>query len=337
MLRRLEYVSFIACIILLAVLAPVLLFAVRDRISNQTLYAENQELTVSGILTNNYIEYDAVRYTTYLYNKSLGVEYEVTELDSTLGDGEILELLSAAFVYDSLDFDMFSKNVTTVSNTQYAVYNAEDHTDIIFLLTLITIEMNTGYRVVTDSGHEVSWDMARILVDLQTGMLYFMGLYYIADHFAAYDGLFSDSALAAAVTYSEMMRDRIPDMTEYTYLDLVLSEFAYFKDVLEKNISYAEYYSSMGYVDVDGFFDLTSEDGFFTGVQLDPGQSMVSFPICFAAFTPDRSTCVPVELTTQFNTYEVGDFADYQCNLCIGIREFARLIPEFNYRSPSVG
>ena len=55
MFKRLKYILFIACVLLLVLSAPVFLFAIQDRVSNQSVYAENQELTVSGVLTNNYI------------------------------------------------------------------------------------------------------------------------------------------------------------------------------------------------------------------------------------------------------------------------------------------
>ncbi|MCD7752114.1 MAG: hypothetical protein LUI10_10320 [Lachnospiraceae bacterium] len=338
MRQRLKYLFFIVCIILLALMAPVFLFSLKDRIDNQTLYAENQDITVSDILTNNYIEDDGERYTTWLYHQSQGVEYAVMELDSTLSDEELSALLLKTFLYQEADYSFIRMGITSVSHTQYAVYNTEDHTDIIFLLTLITIQMYRGSS---------SYDTLRILVDSQTGMLYFMGIYYAwnlyedADNYNQYSGIFSDDAGWAVASYQELLYTNISDLylSCSELIGLCLSPFL---DHMTGDVSCVEARSDSTFTAVEGFADLTGDSGYLTGVEFTVYKEATTFPISTAVYTSDGDSYVTVTFTTQFNKWvsyfqEDSDFGPYQCNLCIGLEDMAFLLPEFYYWKPSVG
>lgn len=347
MRQRLKYLFFIVCIILLALMAPVFLFSLKDRIDNQTLYAENQDITVSDILTNNYIEDDGERYTTYLYNLSQGAEYSVMELDSTLSDEELSALLLKTFLYQEADYSFIRMGITSVSHTQYAVYNTEDHTDIIFLLTLITIQMYSGSAVVTEDYD--SYDTLRILVDSQTGMLYFMGIYYAWNlyedsddyDYNRYSGIFSDEVGWAAAAYQDLWSMNITDL----YLscsELIGMCLSPFLDHMTGDVSCVEARGDSAFTAVEGFKDLTGDSGYLTGVEFTVYKEATTFPISTAVYTSDGDSYVTVTFTTQFNKWvsyfqEDSDFGPYQCNLCIGLEDMAFLLPEFYYWKPSVG
>lgn len=345
MRRRIKYLLFIVCIILLALLAPVFLFSLKDQIDNQTLYAENQDITVSDILTNNYIEDDGERYTTWLYNQSQGVEYAVMELDSTLSDEELSALLLKTFPYQDDDYSFIRMGVTSVSHTQYAVYNTEDHTDIIFLLTLITIQMYSGGAVAAEDYG--SYDTLRLLVDSQTGMLYFMGVYYAwnlyedADNYNQYSGIFSDDAGWAVAAYQELLYTDITDLhiSGSQLIGMCLSPFL---DHMTGDVSCVDDRKDSTFTAVDGFEDLTGDSGYLTGVEFTVYKEATTFPISAAVYTSDGDSYVTVTFTAQFNKWvyyfqEDNDFDPYECNLCIGLEDMAFLLEKFNYWKPSVG
>ena len=346
MLHRIKYLFFTLGIILLALTAPVILFNVQDRIVNQTLYAENQDISVSSILTNNYIEDDAERYTTFLYNQPQGVEYAVMELDSTLSEEDTLNLLSTAFLNEDNEYAVITQDVASVSNTQYAVYNTEDHSDIMFLLTLITIDMYSDWIETSDDGNQYRYDTARILVDSQTGMLYFMGVYYAHNYYededyAEYGWLFLNDTDAAASAFQDDICSRylIFDM-DFSCIDIIARCMNPFWDVIEEDVSYVQAREDSTYVPVEWNYELAKEYGFVTGVELTAFQSATTFPIGFAVRAADEDAYVTVFCTVQFNKLDrvqMSTFGQYQCNLCIGLEEMAFLLPEFNYMKPSVG
>ncbi len=346
MLHRIKYLFFILGIILLALTAPVILFIVQDRLDNQTLHAENQDISVSSILTNNYIEDDAERYTTFLYNQSQGVEYAVMELDSTLSEEDTLNLLSTAFLNEDNEYAIITQDVASVSNTQYAVYNTEDHSDIMFLLTLITIDMYSDLIETSDDGNQYRYDTARILVDSQTGMLYFMGVYYAHNYYededyAKYVSLFLYDTDAAASAFQDDICSRylIFDM-DFSCVDIIAHCVNPFRDVIVEDASYVQAREDSTYVPVEWYYELAREYGFVTGVELTNFKQTTTFPVGFAVRTSHEDSYVSVFCTVQFNMVEKnqpGDFERYQCNLCIGLEEMAFLLPEFNYMKPAVG
>ncbi|MCD7864106.1 MAG: hypothetical protein LUG61_11540 [Lachnospiraceae bacterium] len=346
MIHRLKYLFFMIGIILLALTASIFLFTFQDRIDNQTLYAENQDLSISSILTNNYIEDDAERYTTFLYNQSQHVKYAVVELDSTLSEEEVLELLAAAFLNEKDDFVVITQEIASVSGTQYAVYNTEDHSDIMFLLTLITIDMYSNQVEMSDSGEQYRYDTAKILIDSQTGMLYFMGIYYAHnyyedDDYGEYGDLFLNDPDAAASAFLNMISNQTSVFdTDLSCMNLIECCLTPFQDVIVGDVSYVEDRKDSTYVPMDGYADLTQDSGFLTGVELTGFQLATTFPIGFAARTDNEDTYVTVFCTVQFNKLDYSQkstFGPYQCDFCIGLEEMAYLFGEFNYRKPSVG
>ncbi len=349
MLRRLEYLLFVICIILAALFTPKFLFAIQDRTDNQTVYAEYQEINISSVLVSNYIEDDAERYTAYLYRKSQGTRYEAMELESSLSTGEILSLLlKALYREDSGDYfydfsDFFDGNVMSLSSTQYAVYNAEDHSDIMFLTTLITIVLDNGNPLISDDGNITTYDTIRILVDSQTGALYFIGFYYVHNFYEAYGGLFTDNdANAAAEVYSDLFYDLVFDMQSLTYADLwAMAVYPYIYDEenwLVASSRYAEpSMADYDYTEIGWAYELTQDNGFLTGVKFPVYGECVDFYISFAVKSPEEvpstleSSYVTVTAVTQINTYESEEYSKYGSNVCISLWDFASLFPEFNY------
>ncbi|MCD8067817.1 MAG: hypothetical protein LUE87_02775 [Lachnospiraceae bacterium] len=349
MLRRLEYLLFVVCIVLIALLAPKFLFSIQDRAGSQTVYAEHQEINISSVLVSNYIEDDAERYTTYLYLKSQGTRYEVMELEGSLSTGEIVTLLLKAlyradntdgYVYDFSDF--FDGSVMGLSSTQYAVYNAEDHSDIMFLATLITVYLDNGDPLISDDGNITTYDTIRVLVDSQTGALYFIGLYY-THNYEAYEGLFADNdANAAAKVYSELFYDLVFDMSNLSYADLTaMVIYPYVgEDWLVMSSLYAEpSMADSDYTEIGWSFELTREDGFLTGVKFPVYEKCVDFYLSFAVKSPEEvpgaqeSSYVTVTAVTQINTYESEEYSKYGSNVCVGLWDLTSLFPEFNFRT----
>ncbi|MCD8130198.1 MAG: hypothetical protein LUE16_02790 [Lachnospiraceae bacterium] len=349
MLRRLEYLLFVACIVLIALLAPKFLFSIQDRAGNQTVYAQYQEINISSVLVSNYIEDDAERYTTYLYRKSQGTRYEVMELEGSLSTGEIVTLLLKAlyrvddtggYVYDFSEF--FDESVMGLSSTQYAVYNAEDHSDIMFLATMITVYLDNGNPLISDDGNITTYDMIRVLVDSQTGALYFIGLYYMQNFYEEYEGLFlNNDAEAAAEVYSDLFSDLVFDMSNLSYADLtVMVIYPYVgEDWLVEGSRYAEpSVADYDYTEIGWSFELTQEDGFLTGVKFPVYEKRVDFYLSFAVKSPEEvpgaqeSSYMTVTAVTQINTYEAEEYSKYGSNVCVGLWDLTSLFPEFNYR-----
>ncbi|MCD8327302.1 MAG: hypothetical protein LUC90_11700 [Lachnospiraceae bacterium] len=349
MLRRLEYLLFVACVILAAIFAPRFMFAIQDRANNQTVYAEYKEMNISSVLVSNYIEDDAERYTTYLYRKSLGAEFEAMELEGSLNNGEILELLQEAlgmddYYYDAgygYGFEMFSGNVLTLESTQYAIYDSQDHSDIMFLVTLISIYLDSGHDKLSDDGNLTHHEGIKVLVDSQTGALYFIGFYYYYNPFEDFN-LFSGSAYDAVKAYERIMYDdQVPNMSSHTYAEMmVLPLTSYVMDDWKvEDVYHVELEDDTKYTEVDSIGDFDWESGFLTTVEtinMDEGD-YTTFRINFAVKSPEdvptaqESSYVTVTTLTQFNTYEAGEYFRYEANLCIGLENFADLIPEFNF------
>ncbi|MCD7864107.1 MAG: hypothetical protein LUG61_11545 [Lachnospiraceae bacterium] len=312
MLKRLEYILFIVCVLFLALCAPVFLFAVRDRISNQTVYAENQELTVSGVLTNNYIEDDAERLYEYLVSRESGGEYQVVELDSRLNTGEVLTLLKTAFHYDELSYGMIDGAVTTQANTQYAICSAQDASDILFLVTCVTL-MQRGGDQDTDR-------LYRILVDSQTGALYFMSVYYGrtedgANHKSFDEDIFSDSYGWAYEASMDEFFSEIDGLSGYTCYDLLLE--------------FVDWYGSGGNDELVYYYADQAVDP----ADIDYSEATrTTLSMRFPSGGQTGDSSVTVEVVTQFGSGDIitGGLT-YECRLCMGIADFAVWIPRFGY------
>ncbi|MCD7806315.1 MAG: hypothetical protein LUH19_03130, partial [Lachnospiraceae bacterium] len=300
MLRRLEYLLFVICVILAALFAPRFLFAIQDRANNQTVYAEYREINVSSVLVSNYIENDAERYITYLYHKSQGTEYEVMELDGSLSNGEILVLLQEALTPEFLGytdsygygFEMYDGDVVNLTSTQYAIYDAQDHSDIMFLATLITITLDSGRVKFSDDGNLTYYDVIKVLVDSQTGALYFIGFYYLYNPFED-TNIFSSSPYEAVKAYDDLLYERVPDMESHSCAELwTLSVSPYLvDDWMVEEAYHVELEEDAKYTDVSELADFNQEDGFVTRVETNSfigGGEYVTFQVGFAVKSPEE-------------------------------------------------
>ncbi|MCD7818648.1 MAG: hypothetical protein LUH07_06310 [Lachnospiraceae bacterium] len=349
MLKRLEYILFIVCVIFLALCAPVFLFAVRDRISNQTVYAENQELTVSGVLTNNYIEDDAERLYEYLVSRESGGEYQVVELDSRLNTGEVLTLLKTAFHYDELSYGMIDGAVTTQANTQYAICSAQDASDILFLVTCVTL-MQRGGDQDTDR-------LYRILVDSQTGALYFMSVYYGrtedgANHKSFDEDIFSDSYGWAYEASMDEFFSEIDGLSGYTCYDLLLEFVDWYGSGGSfsgtSSVSVSESAVNMVTETANIARDSASDYGnrvtydelvyYYADQAVDPADidyseaTRTTLTMRFPSGGQTGDSSVTVEVITQFGSGDIITGGQtYECRLCMGIADFAVWIPRFGY------
>lgn len=328
MFKRLKYILFIAGVLFLVLSAPIFLFAVQDRISNQSVYAENQELTVSGVLTNNYIEDDAERMSTYLLSKENGAEYQVVELDSRLDTGEILSLLQTAFHYDELSYGMIDGNITSQANTQYAICSAEDASDIMFLVTCITLLQHGGEKEVSR--------LYRILVDSQTGVLYFISVYYgdsgdgrkdKSYDLDIFSGIYS---WAYEATVDEFL-DEIDGLNGYTGYDLLL-EFAdwYGSDSPVSGVSNSSTLNEVA--DYDDLIYYYADQAIDTAVLDISAVNRTTLTMQFPAGGQSGNSDLEVEIVAQ---YGKGDIVTgglkYNCRMCMGIADFAVWIPRFGY------
>ncbi len=327
MSRRLEYILFIAGVLLVSLLAPVILFAVRDRISNRSVYAENQEISISAVLTNNYIEDDALRMATYLANKENGVEYQVVELDSKLTAKEVLTRLHTAFHYDGSAYEMIIGDITSQTNTQYAICNADDASDIMFLVTCITLIQHGGTSDISR--------LYRILVDSQTGALYFMSVYYANSGYARESKSFNQGIFTGSywTAYDESLDEFfsvIDGLNDISCFDLL--------------VYFADWYGSDTYNDGDFSISATDSDSSFevayyyadlavgNATMTRSSTTHTTLTMSFPAGTSAGSTDQTVEAVTQFG---IGDITsgglNYECRMCFGIEDFAVWIPRFGY------
>ncbi|MCD7752113.1 MAG: hypothetical protein LUI10_10315 [Lachnospiraceae bacterium] len=328
MCNRLAYILFIVCMLLLVLSAPVFLFAVQDRIGSQAVYAENQELTVSGVLTNNYIEDDAERMSTYLSNREKGAEYQVVELDSTLNTGEVLSLLQTAFHYDELSYGMIEGSILSQANTQYVICSLDDASNIMFLVTCITLLQHGG-----DSEFN---RLYRLLVDSQTGALYFLSICY-GDSSDACNNKAYDLDIFSAIygwAYEEALdefMDEIDGLNGYTGYDLLLE----FVDWYGSDSPVSGIFNSAtlnGAADYDDLVYYYTDRAIDT-VKLDiSAVNRTTLTMQFPSGAQQGDSDLKVEVVTQYQKGDVTtDGLNYNCRICMGIADFAVWIPRFGY------
>ncbi len=329
MVKRLTYFLFIACVLFLALCAPVFLFAVQDRISNQTVYAENQDLTLSGALTGNYIEDDAERMAAYLTARENGGEFRVVELDSRLNTGEILTLLQTAFHYDELSYGMIDGGVTTQVNTQYAICSADDASDIMFLVTCISLFQNGGNR---RAGR-----LYRFLVDSQTGALYFMSVYYGRTENGiknkSFDeDLFSDSyGRVYQAAMEEFQNSEIDGLVGYTCADFLLAFVDWYgSDGWSTGSSaYSSYDSYEIYEDLVYYY---AEEAILSADLDYSAATRTTLTMEFPCGGQTGNTDQVLEVVTQFGNGDITTGGlTYECRMGMGIADFAVWIPRFGY------
>lgn len=165
--KKWKFLGITVVVLAAALAAPVLLFALEDRMQEGQTHKGNRQSIKNSLLAMNYIEDDSLRVASYLDNISQGVEYRFMTLDTSWTFMELCELLEQGAeknerMYEFLELLYTAGDDSHFSYQQYAVCNVSDYNDVILLLLQI------NYMPFSSGIYGCS-----VLVDSQTGALYF--------------------------------------------------------------------------------------------------------------------------------------------------------------------